>query len=88
MNQVDVSTSETLVVAAGPPRQFIHIQVLDQDCYFKYDGDSTAVTTSNGIKVAAGGYLNLNNDGIKPIYGNAIYAITASGTADLRIQGD
>lgn len=88
MTQVDVDTTAggTLVVPSGNYK-FIHIQVLTTDTYFKYDGSDTALTTSNGIKVTAGNFLNLNNNGTKNIFNHDIYGITASGTADIRVQG-
>ena len=88
MKQVSVDTTAggTTVVSAGF-RNFVHIQVLTADTYFKYDGSSTTLTASNGIKVSAGNFLTLNNDGAKQIFDADIIAITASGTADLRVQG-
>jgi len=88
MKQVSVDTTAggTSVVSAGF-REFVHIQVLTADTYFKYDGSSTTLTTSNGIKISAGNFLNLNNDGSKPLFLHDIVAITAAGTADLRVQG-
>lgn len=88
MKAVSVNTTAggTLVVSSGY-RDFVHIQVLTADTYFKYDGSDTALTTANGIKITTGNFLNLNNDGSKRLFEHDIYAITAAGTADLRVQG-
>lgn len=83
---VDTTAGGTEIVPAGY-RNFIHIQPIGADLYVKYDGSATALTTSNGLKISDGAYLNLNNDGSKHLFNHPIIGITASGTATVRVQG-
>lgn len=87
MKAVTVTTSPTEICAAGP-RNFIHIQNLSvQDVYFKYDGGATVLTTANGVKLAAGESLVLNNDGTRNIFVHQVQAIVGAGTSDVRAMG-
>lgn len=87
MKAVSVTTSETELAPAGH-RDFLHIQNNSAgDVFVKYDGDSDAVTTALGVKLAAGEWLVLNNDGTRKIFTHRVTAIVASGSADVRVMG-
>ncbi len=87
MQAVNVTTSQTLIAPEGN-RDFIHIQNWsDTILYLKYDGDSTTLTTSNGIPLLPQATLQLNNDG-KNIFRKAVYGIHGgSGNKEVRVQG-
>lgn len=87
MTTVNVTTSSTLVAAAGN-RDFLHIyNASDVTIYLCYDG-TTAATVAAGIPLAPEEYLNLDNDGSKPIFTKAVYAIHGgSGNKELRLEG-
>lgn len=89
MRALNITTSETTVAEAGN-RDFIHIyNNSDTTIYVKYDGASTAVTTSNGLPIVAGATLMLDNDGGKNIFNKKVTAIHGgSGNKEIRIQGD
>lgn len=88
MQAFNVTTTAQKVASAGN-RDFIHVQnVSDSDVYVKYDGDSTALTTANGLKIAAGDILVLNNDGHRNVFTRELWAIHgAAGNKEVRIQG-
>lgn len=90
MKATNVTTTAAQIAAGNPSRKFLHIQnVSDTDIYVSYDGDATALTTSNGLKVAAGDTLMLNNDGTRCLFEHAVYAIHGgSGNKEVRIQGE
>ncbi|NIB44750.1 hypothetical protein HBA55_34540 [Pseudomaricurvus alkylphenolicus] len=72
---VSVGTSATLVVAENLGRGRCLLQNLGgSDCYV---GNSSGVTTANGIKLVADGTMEVSFD-------DTVYAITATGTADVR----
>lgn len=85
--QIDSTAGGTTIDAAGN-REFIHIYNIGPETIFlKYDGDAAVLTPANGWPVPANTWYNLDNDGSKPIFNKAVKAITASGTAEIRIQG-
>ena len=87
MKAVSVANSPTKLVSAGN-REFLHIYNNgSQTIFLCYDGDSTTLSTTNGMPVPAGGFLALDNDQIRNIQNHDVYAICASGTVDVRIQG-
>jgi hypothetical protein len=88
MQAIQVQTTVTTIAAAGN-RDFLHIQnVSDTDIYLKYDGSSTTLTASNGVKLAAGEWLILNNDGYRNVFRNLVQAIHGgSGDKEVRVQG-
>lgn len=56
LSAVNVTTSATTIAAANYGRRLLMIQnVSDTDIYLKLDSSATALTTSNGIKLPAGG---------------------------------
>ena len=84
---VDTTVGGVLIAAAGH-RDFIHIQNNGAaDIFVKYDGDADALTAANGVKVAIGEWLCLNNDGMRPIFNKEVRAITAAGSSDIRVMG-
>lgn len=89
MHAANVTDTAAQVVAAGN-RDFVHIRNFDESeyVYVKYDGSSTALTTTNGFPIPPMGMLVLENVGPKKIHDKAIYAIAATGkTVEIRIQG-
>ena len=80
---VTVTTTATLIPAAadaitGPTRTEILVQNLGTGAIYVGASD---VTTANGIQVNAGASLGLNGVATP----DALYAITASGTQDVRV---
>jgi hypothetical protein len=74
---VSVTSSATLVIAASSSREALSIQNLGaSDVYL---GGTSAVTTSTGTKLIAGQQLPFGD------FGGALYGITTSGTADVRV---
>lgn len=71
------SASVKLVLAANPLRLAALIQPLTTDIYI---GDST-VTAATGIKITASDTRILSDE----VSTGPIYAITSSGTADVRV---
>lgn len=93
MTDVTVGTTPTLIAAAGN-RDFIAIYNNDAAPIFVvFDGgedakdDGTGLTTSNGFPIPAGTNLILSNDGHRNVWNKAIYGISVSGGADVRVQG-
>jgi len=76
--QQDVSTSAVEVVAANDDRLSVLVQNTGSETI--YVGFDATVTAANGVQVAAGGTYA---DGT---YSGAVYAITSSGTSDVRFQ--
>lgn len=89
MKTVTITGASTLVADANCP--FVHIKVTAASgggpVYFCYDG-GTAATVADGMPVDIGEYVNTNDNGTRAIFKNPIYAIVASGTATLKVQGD
>lgn len=87
MKAQTLTTTAAQIAPAGD-RDFLHIQNNSAgDIFVKYDGDSDEVTAANGVKIAAGEWLCLNNDGTRNIFNKEVRGITAAGTADIRVQG-
>lgn len=88
MTTVDVATTATTVIAPGN-YPFIHIFNNSGDgtvIYVSYDGDDPTVAA--GMPILDGTYLQLNNDGVKPLFTRGLKAIHGgSGTKELRVQG-
>ncbi len=56
LSAVNVATTVTTIAAANWNRRLLMIQnVSDTDIYLKMDSSATVLTTSNGIKLPAGG---------------------------------
>jgi len=53
-----------------------------------YTFGQTALTANNGFPLPPGTWMNLDNSTFRNVLTHAIYAISASGTNDVRIQGD
>jgi hypothetical protein len=93
--EASVTTSASEVAPYSKYRNWIIIQnVSDTDIYLKFNGATTALTTSNGIKLAAGAILTLTNNSTTESNGMsnlAKYSVVAihggSGSKTLRIQG-
>jgi len=77
---VTVTTSPTQVLPARGRRQgFIIQNKSSQEVYFGHDD---SITTSNTISILSGGYFN---ESLKQaMLRTNIYAVVASGTADVR----
>lgn len=91
MKTVTVNTTAGGVeLAPAGNRAFIHLYNAGSvTAYLKYDGDATALTTSNGMPLPAGATLHLNNDaGGKAPFIHEVRGITASGSTDIRVQGE
>lgn len=92
MKQVTVGTTPTLLSPAGN-RDFLNIFNNDTNpVYLQYDGSESStppvtLTVDNGWPVPAGGSLYISNDGNRNLWNHNIYAISAAGGADVRIQG-
>ena len=92
MTQVTVGTTPTKLASAGN-RRYLHIYNNDANPIFLcYDGGTdpagtTALTVNNGFPLASKSFIFLDNDGIRNHYNDDIYAISAAGGADVRIQG-
>lgn len=89
MKTVTVTTSSTQVAEANCPFVHVYVESVSVDgaaCHFCYDGGSAA-TVADGMPVYAGQYLSNNDGGIRQILKYPIYAIVASGTATLKVQG-
>lgn len=89
MKAFNVTTTAQKIANAGN-RDFLHVQnVSDTDIYLKYDGTETALTTANGMKLEAGAFLILNNDGMRNLFDKEVWAIHgSSGNKEVRIQGE
>lgn len=85
MTAVNVTTTAALIVPVGT-YDFTHIyNNSDTTIYVAYDG--ATATVAAGLPIAAGGYLELNNDGSKPIFTRGVSAIHGgSGNKEVRIQ--
>lgn len=84
---VDTTAGGIQICAAGD-RDFLHIQNNGAtDIFVKYDGSATALTAANGVKVAAGEWLVLNNDGTRKIFNKEVRGITSAGSSDVRVMG-
>lgn len=85
---VDTTAGGILLAAAGH-RDFLHVQNTDAaiNIFVKYDGDSDALTSANGMRLAPGDWLVLNNDGVRKIFDKEVRAIAASGSVDVRVAG-
>jgi hypothetical protein len=88
MQAINITTSATLI-AAGGNRDFLHIyNNSDVIIYIGYDGGGAAVTTSLGVPLPPNDTLQLNNDGFRNIFNDAVYAIHGgSGNKEVRVQG-
>lgn len=88
MINVQVSTTETPIAAAGA-RDFLHIyNDSTVVVYLRYDGGAVPLTTINGYPLQPGATLILENWGVRNIYNKAVSGLVAAGTANLRIHGD
>lgn len=84
---VDTTAGGVQIAPAGD-RDFVHVQNNGAtDIFVKYDGSATALTAANGVKVAAGEWLVLNNDGSKKIFNKEVRGITSAGSSDVRVMG-
>lgn len=90
-----VPDSVSTQIAPAGNRDFIHIYndsaATAYICYDSDDGSakaggSNALTASNGIPIAPGGFFQLNNDGHRNLYNKPIYAFIVGG-GNLRLQG-
>lgn len=87
MKTMTLTTTAQQIAPAGD-RDFLHIQNNSAgDIYLKYDGDADEVTAAAGVKLAAGEWLILNNDGTRRIFNKEVRGIMLAGTADIRVMG-
>ena len=88
MKAVNITTSPTLIANPGN-RDFLHVyNNSDEVIYVVYDGDATTLTTSNGMPIAVGGVLTLNNDGQRNLFNKPVYGIHGgTGNKEVRVQG-
>lgn len=82
---VSVTSTETSVLSASDRRRWVLLQNNStNDIWIKVDSSTTALTTNNGVKLAAsGGTLTITDNGHANPAMNAIKAIVASGTSTL-----
>jgi hypothetical protein len=85
---VAVTNAETTVLTANDRRRWVVLQNNStNDVYIRIDSGTTAVTTNNGIKVAAsGGTFTITDNGQANAAMNGVKAIVASGTSALTYQ--
>lgn len=85
---VNVGTTETQVLPAKYDRKWITLQNNSaNDIFVKVDSSTNAVTTTNGIKIAAnGGTLTITATGAANPSRNVIKAISGTGTNTLTYQ--
>jgi len=93
MTQVTVTGTSTKIVTSGNKDMLVIYNNDTQPIFLCFDGacDSVAgtnpLTTANGFPVAAGSFIALNNDSFRNVFRNEVWAISQSGSADVRIQG-
>jgi hypothetical protein len=85
---VSVGLVETSVVPARADRKWITLQNNStNDIFVKFDSSTNAVTSANGIKIAAnGGTLSITATGHANASRNAVKAISGTGTNALVYQ--
>jgi len=88
IGSVGVATAETQVLPASASRRWVILQNNStNDIYVKVDSSTNAVTTTNGIKVAAGGgVIAITSTGDSNPSRNIIKAISGAGTNALTYQ--
>ena len=92
MTQVTVGNTPTKLASAGN-REFLAIYNNDSNPIFLcFDGATdaalnVALTVNNGFPLGAGQWMSLNNDEMKNVNNHDVYAISAAGNADVRLQG-
>jgi hypothetical protein len=87
MKAVTVTNTASKIVSAGN-RDFLHLYNNGSEpIYLCYDGDSTNLTTANGLPVPPGGILFLDNDNNRNLQTHDVFAICATGPVDVRCQG-
>lgn len=87
MKAITVGTSVTAIAPAGN-RDFLWIYNNDTNPIFlSFDGDDTTLTTSNGFPLATKTAILLDNSTNRNIQNKAVNAISAGGSADVRVQG-
>jgi len=89
ISSVSVSTTATSVLSApsGKPYKFVAISnVGDTACYIKVVPGGDAVTSSNGIPLAAGAAFVVDQDAQRELFDGGASAITASGTTTISVQ--
>ncbi len=88
IGSVSVGVAETQVLPASAGRRWVILQNNStNDIYVKVDSSTNAVTTTNGIKVAAsGGVVTIASTGDANPARNIIKAISAAGTNSLTYQ--
>lgn len=85
MGTVTVTTSETVVLAENLKRRWVVLQNNStNDVWIKVDSSTNALTTNNGIKLAAsGGTFSIADTGHANPATCGVKAIVATGTAIL-----
>tara|TARA_R100000278_G_scaffold26619_1_gene24422 strand:- start:5154 stop:5432 length:279 start_codon:yes stop_codon:yes gene_type:complete len=89
ISSVSVSTTATTVLAAptGYPYKFVAISnVGSNTVYLKVVAGGDAVTSSNGIPLAAGAAFVVDQDAQRELLDAGASAITASGTSTVSVQ--
>lgn len=81
-NTVTITNSAAEAVPANDKRQSLIIANVSTDTTI-YIGPDNTVTSSNGTPIVQGGNLDEDAGGTR-MYKGPFFAITASGTADLR----
>ncbi len=79
----DTAGGITIVTAGPRVRPILVIKNGSTAIFVKFDGDSTALTASNGFPLAANEVLNLSGLPVTTVVG-----ITASGSSSVAVQGD
>jgi len=59
----------------------------DGACDTVVDPTGAPLTTSNGFPLAGGSWISLNNDSFRNVFQHDVWAVSAAGGADVRLQG-
>lgn len=84
---VGTTSVQVLPPASGAPYKFVAIgNVGASTAYLKMTPDTTAVTSSNGIPLPAGGSLVCDQDAQKELFSVGVTAIVGGGSTTLSVQ--
>lgn len=90
IGSVSVGTTSTLVVPSPTQASYKFVAIGNvgpNAAFLKFTGDSTPVTTTNGIPLPAGGSVICDQDKERELFDSGVTAIAASGaTTTLSVQ--
>lgn len=100
MTATTVASTATKLCGPGNRDMLVIYNNDSQPIFLSFDGscDSVAdvntghtagylLTTSTGFPLAAGTWISLNNDSFRNVFTHEIWAISAAGGANVRLQG-